>query len=77
MSFYCVASAGHAVVLVKLRADGGKGVGEPQSVPLDWSGIARGSISGSGSVPNQPWRREGFMYSIVSKWIITGLLKLA
>jgi len=24
---------------VKLRADGGKGVGEPQSVSLDWSGM--------------------------------------
>ncbi len=34
MSFYCVDSAGHAVVLVKLRADGCKGVGEPESVSL-------------------------------------------
>ena len=34
MAFRCVDSAGHAVVLVKLRADGCKGAGEPQSVSL-------------------------------------------
>jgi hypothetical protein len=34
MSFYCVDSVGHAVVFVKLRADGCKGFSEPQFVSL-------------------------------------------
>jgi hypothetical protein len=34
MAFRCVDSAGHAVVVVRLRADGCKSVGEPQSVSL-------------------------------------------
>ena len=34
MTFQCVDSVGHAVVLVKLRADGCKGLGEPQSASL-------------------------------------------
>ena len=34
MTFQCVDSVGHAVVLVKLRADGCKGLGEPQSCSL-------------------------------------------
>jgi hypothetical protein len=34
MSFYCVDSAGHAVVVVKLRADGCKDVGEAESACL-------------------------------------------
>ena len=34
MTFRCVDSVGHAVVLVKLRADGCKGFGEPQSASL-------------------------------------------
>lgn len=32
MSFRCVDSVGHAVVLVRLRADGCKGPDEPESV---------------------------------------------
>ena len=34
MQFYCVDSAGHKVILVKLRADGCKTVGDAQSVCL-------------------------------------------
>lgn len=34
MAFRCVDSVGHAVVLVRLRADGCKGLGQPQSVSL-------------------------------------------
>lgn len=34
MTCRCLDSAGHAVVLVRLRADGCKGAGEPQSVSL-------------------------------------------
>jgi hypothetical protein len=43
MAFRCVDSAGHAVALVRLRADGSKGVGEPQSVCL-YIPIEAGSI---------------------------------
>jgi len=34
MGFYCVDSVGHAAVLVKIRADGCKAMGEAQSVAL-------------------------------------------
>ena len=34
MNFRCVDSVGHAVVLVRLRADGRSGPGEPESVSL-------------------------------------------
>jgi hypothetical protein len=34
MSFRCIDSAGHAVVAVRLRADGCKGPAEPESVSL-------------------------------------------
>lgn len=34
MTFQCVDSAGHAVVLVKLRADGCKGLCEPRCASL-------------------------------------------
>ncbi len=34
MAFRCVDSVGHAVVLVKLTAEGRRGIGEPQSVCL-------------------------------------------
>jgi hypothetical protein len=43
MSFFCVDSAGHAVVLVKLRADGCKGIGEPESASL-YIPVEAGSI---------------------------------
>lgn len=43
MTFRCVDSAGHAVVLVGLRADGCKDIGEPQSVCL-YVPIEAGSI---------------------------------
>ena len=43
MSFSCVDSVGHAVVLVKLRADGCKGVGEPESASL-YVPVEAGSI---------------------------------
>ena len=43
MSFRCVDSVGHAVVLVRLRADGRKGPNEPESVCL-YIPVEAGSI---------------------------------
>jgi len=43
MSFRCVDSVGHAVVLVRLRADGCKGPGEPESVCM-YIPVEAGSI---------------------------------
>ncbi len=43
MSFRCVDSVGHAVVLVRLRADGCKGPGEPESACL-YIPVEAGSI---------------------------------
>jgi hypothetical protein len=43
MSFRCVDSVGHAVVLVRLRADGCKGPGEPESASL-YIPVEAGSI---------------------------------
>jgi hypothetical protein len=43
MSFRCIDSAGHAVVAVRLRADGCKGLAEPESVSL-YVPVEAGSI---------------------------------
>lgn len=43
MSFRCIDSVGHAVVLARLRADGCRGPGEPQSVCL-YIPVEAGSI---------------------------------
>jgi hypothetical protein len=43
MSFRCVDSVGHAVVIVRLRADGCEGPSEPESVSL-YIPVEAGSI---------------------------------